>query len=281
MTDIHPTAVIDPQATIGEDVSIGPFTIIGPNVSIGNGTQIGSHCIIENHTSVGENNRISHHVCLGQVPQDLKYKGEPATLEIGDDNDIRENVTMHIGTDNGGGSTTVGNNNLFMVGTHIAHDCHVRNNCVIANNVMFAGHIVVEDFAVISGGAAITHFVTIGKHVFIGGLAGVVRDCPPFMSVDGHPARVHTVNKTGLLRRGFSVEQIEDLKQACRALFGKRCSNQAAALETLEQEFSDNQLVIELCDFVKQSTVAPNGRHLETLRKDHKITDSQSKQATS
>lgn len=270
MTEIHPTAVIDDAAQLGRDVKVGPYTIIGPNVSIGDGTRIGSHCIIENHTSIGANNAITHHVCLGQLPQDLKFKGEPATLEIGDENTIRENVTMHIGTENGGGKTTVGNRNLIMVGTHVAHDCHIRNQCVLANNVMLAGHIVVEDHAVISGGAAVTHYVTIGKHVFIGGLAGVVRDCPPFMSLDGHPARVHAVNKTGLTRRGFEDQTIEELKLACRMLFGKRVNNQAAALDELEQQHEGNETLMTLFEFVRNAAAAPNGRHLETLRRDNK-----------
>lgn len=270
MAHIHPTAVIDSGAQLDPTVRVGPFCVIGPHVRIGPGTTLGSHCVIENHTTIGADNRISHHVCLGQRPQDLKFRGEPATLEIGDHNDIREAVTMHIGTANGGGRTTVGSYNLIMVGAHVAHDCHVRNRCIIANNVMLAGHIVVEDHAVISGGAAITHYVTIGRYVFIGGLAGVVRDCPPFMSLDGHPARVHTVNKIGLMRHGFAAEAVERLKDACRALFNRRANNQAAALDELEARFADDAHVMDLCRFVRRSAAAPNGRHLETLRVDDK-----------
>ena len=135
MPDIHPTAIVHPHAEIADDVTVGPYTVVGPDVSVGPGTTIGAHTIIENHTSIGAYNRVGHFVHLGGLPQDLKYRGEPATLEIGDHNDIRENVTVHIGTENGGGSTSIDSHNFLMVGTHIAHDCHVRSHCIMANNV--------------------------------------------------------------------------------------------------------------------------------------------------
>ncbi len=273
MPKIHPTALVDPAARLADSVEVGPYSIIGPHVTVGDGTTIGAHSILENHLTVGTGNKIAHHVCLGSRPQDLKFRDEPATCTIGDHNDIRENVTIHIGTENGGGLTSVGSRNLLMVGSHIAHDCHVRNSCIFANNVLLAGHVIVEDHAIISGGTAVSHYVTIGKYAFLGGLSGVVHDCPPFMTSDGHPNRCRTVNVLGLTRHGFTRQTIDNLKRAHRALYSKRTEHIGNPVDILEQlvaEYADDASVQEFLEFFRRSVSAPNGRHAETERKDNK-----------
>jgi UDP-N-acetylglucosamine acyltransferase len=270
MPSIHPTAVVDRNARLADDVVIGAFTTIGPKVTIGRGTVVGSHCVLEGRTTIGQRNRIFHHVTLGQEPQDLKYRGEDAALEIGDHNDIREFVTMHVGTANGGGVTAVGSHNFIMVATHVAHDCRIGSHCILANNVMLAGHVEVQDHAVISGAAAISHFVTIGRFAFIGGVAGVVHDCPPYMISDGHPARVRSLNSIGLQRHKFEPQSIKALERAYLLVFGKRARSQAAGLEEVEATLGDDPCVRELVDFIRRGWSAPNGRYLELQRHDNK-----------
>jgi UDP-N-acetylglucosamine acyltransferase len=273
MPEIHPTAIVDRNAQIDDDVRIGPCTVIGPRVRIGRGTSVGSHCIIERRTVIGRYNRICHHVLLGGEPQDLKFRGEDTALIIGDHNEIRENVTVHVGTANGGGKTTVGSHNLLMVGAHIAHDCHVGDHCVLSNNIMFAGHISVQDYAVLAGGAAVTHYATIGRYAFIGGLAGVVHDCPPYMMSDGHPARVRSVNTVGLARHGFDPEVVEKLKKAYMLLWGqkaRRANRIGAALEEAEATLGDDPHVMELVNFTRRMVAATHGRHAESFRPDDK-----------
>jgi len=274
MPFIHPSAIVDRNARLADDVHIGPFTVIGPKVTVGRGTTIGSHCVIEGRTTIGDRNRIFHHVTLGQEPQDLKYRGEDATLDIGDHNDIREFVTMHIGTANGGGATSVGSHNLLMCGAHIAHDCHVRSHTILANNVMLAGHILVQDHAVISGGAAVQHYVTIGQYAFIGGLAGVVHDCPPFMMTDGHPAHVRGVNTVGLTRHKFEHETIRKLEKVFMLLFSKKAirgnGSFAAGLVEAEAIHGDDSAVAHLNDFCRNYANAPAGRSAEAQRADDK-----------
>lgn len=271
MPHIHPTAVVDRNAQLADDVVVGPFTVIGPKVRIGQGTVIGSHCVLEARTIMGRYNRVFHHVYLGGEPQDLKYRGEDGSLEIGDHNDIRENVSMHIGTDNGGGKSTVGSHNLIMVGAHIAHDSHVGDHCILSNNAMLAGHIVVGDHAILAGGAAVSHYVTIGRYAFVGGLSGVVHDCPPFMVSDGHPARARGVNSIGLTRHRFEEQTIENLKKAYLLLYSRRSGRSyAAALEEVEATLGDDPHVVELLDFARRTADALNGRYAESLRRDDK-----------
>jgi len=270
MPEIHPTALVDRNAKLADDVAVGAYAVIGPKVTIGRHTRVGSHTVIEGRTSIGHNNRIGHHVCLGQYPQDLKYRGEDSTLEIGDHNDIRENVTMHIGTENGGGRTAIGSHNYLMVGAHVAHDCIIGDHTILSNNVMLAGHIIIHDHAILAGGAGVSHYVTIGRYAFIGGLAGIVHDCPPFMATDGHPARVRSVNAIGLARHHFEDATIDQLKKAARILFPKAGGNLAAALEQVEAELGDDPCVAELVRFVRNRSAAPNGRHAETARRDDK-----------
>lgn len=273
MPKIHPTALVDPQAQLAEDVSVGPYSIIGPRVRIGRGSAIAAHVVIDNRTTIGEGNRIAHHVTLGQEPQDLKYGGEASELVIGDRNEIREHVTMHIGTDNGGGSTRVGSDNLLMVGVHIAHDSHIGDHSILANHIMLAGHTRIQDYAVISGGTGLTHYVTVGRYAFIGGMAGVVHDCPPFMICDGHPAKVRGLNAVGLERHGFNGLSIERLKHIYRTLYGPRGRREGRIediLDYFQSQYPDDPNVGELIDFVRRSVGTVNGRYAEVARRDDK-----------
>lgn len=279
MPEIHPTAIVDKNAAIHDDAVIGPFCVVGPHVAIGANTRLVSHVCVMNRTTLGQDNVVWPQATLGADPQDLKFYGEDTELLIGDFNQIRENVTCHIGTENGGGKTTIGDHNLVMAGVHVAHDCHVADHCILANNVMLAGHVSIEEHAVISGGAAITHYVTIGKYTFIGGLAGVVHDCPPFMVCDGHPSRVRGVNTIGLKRHRFPDETMARLKTAYRMLFRGHQNGEAEPLcgatmsesiERLEQEFSDDECISMLTSFVRRTAIGVHGRYREIVRNDNK-----------
>lgn len=284
MSKIHPTSVIDPKANIHDEAEVGPFCVIGPDVTIGRATRLIAHVSVFGKTVIGEGNVIWPQATLGGDPQDLKYAGEDVELIVGDQNDIRENVTINRGTGNGGGKTTVGNNNFLMACSHIAHDSHIGSHCVISNNVMLAGHITVGDHAIISGGAALTHYVTVGQYAFIGGLAGVVHDCPPFMLSDGHPSRVRNVNTVGLKRHRFPEETIGHLKIAYRYLFrpssnghsqGKSGNsddpaNVSEGIDRLRCEFPEDECITILTDFIERSAIGVHGRYRESERKDNK-----------
>ncbi len=270
MPEIHPTAIVDGAAELADDCVVGPYCVIGPHVTVGPGTRLDSHVVLAGHTTLGRGNHLFSHVVLGEAPQDLKYQGEPTTLTLGDDNEIREFVTMHTGTANGDGCTTVGDRNMFMVGAHIAHDSHIGNHCILANNVLLAGHITIEDCAVVSGGTAIHHFVTIGRYAFIGGNSGLVHDAPPFMVSDGHPARVRGVNLIGLQRHHFDEAHVEHLKYAYRLLYKREQGNQNGAIDALEAELPGVACIGELCDFARRAAGGVHGRYRETLRRDDK-----------
>ncbi len=216
---IHPTAVITPGAVIGDDVEIGPYAIVGANVRIGRGTWVGPHAVIEGRTTIGERNRIFQFASVGAIPQDLKYRGEPTELRIGNENIIREFATLHIGTEGGGGVTSVGNGNLFMNFSHVAHDCRVGNRAILANGATLAGHVLVDDFVIVGGLAAVHQFVRLGESAMLGGGAMVVQDVPPFCVVQGDRAGLVGLNVEGLRRRGFADEEVRALRAAYRALF--------------------------------------------------------------
>lgn len=218
---IHPTAVINPGAEIADDVEIGPYAIIGPHVRIGRGTSVGPHAVVEGWTEIGEENRIFQMSSVGAIPQDLKYKGEETRLRIGNRNTIREFSTLHLGTVTGDGETTVGDDNLFMAYSHVAHDCHIGNGVVMANCATLAGHVIVEDYAIIGGLCAIHQFTRIGAHAMIGGGTMVGHDVPPYTiaaTEDKRDATLRGLNLIGLKRRGFSDETISELKKAYRLL---------------------------------------------------------------
>ena len=200
---VHPTAIVEEGASIGANAHIGPFCIVGPHVEIGEGTVLKSHVVVNGHTKIGRDNEIYQFASIGEVNQDLKYAGEPTRVEIGDRNRIRESVTIHRGTVQGGGLTKVGSDNLLMINAHIAHDCTVGNRCILANNATLAGHVSVDDFAIIGGMTAVHQFCIIGAHVMVGGCSGVAQDVPPYVIAQGNHATPFGVNIEGLKRRGF------------------------------------------------------------------------------
>ena len=251
MIEIHPTAIVSKKVKLSDDIKIGPFTIIGDGVKIGPQTKIGANCIIEGNTSIGSGCEVFTGAVIGSRPQDLKYKGEKSFLEIGDNNIIREYCTFNLGTEEGG-RTKVGNNNLFMAYSHIAHDCIVGNNCVIANNGTLAGHVTIEDKAVVGGLVAIHQFVTIGSLSIIGGCSKVVQDIPPYSTCDGHPARVYGLNLIGLRRHGLDKKLIKPLERAFKVLFNSGLTVKHS-LEKVEKEVEPTPQVIYLVNFIKNS----------------------------
>jgi UDP-N-acetylglucosamine acyltransferase len=248
---VHPTAIVSKKARLADDIQVGPYTIIGDNIVIGSKTEIGAYCVIEGKTSIGNSCEIFTGAVIGSRPQDLKYKGETSSLEIGDNNIIREYSTFNPGTEENG-KTVVGNNNLFMAYSHIAHDCIVGNDCIIANNGTLAGHVTIEDKAVVGGLVAIHQFVRVGRLSIIGGCSKVVQDIPPYSTCDGHPARVYGLNLIGLRRNNTSKECIEQLSHAFKTLFNSGLSIKHA-LEKLEKEIKPCIEVSYLINFVKNS----------------------------
>lgn len=249
--EIHPTAIVSKKAKLGEGVSIGPYAVIGDNVTIKSDSRIGAFCVVEGNTTIGESCDIFTGAVVGSRPQDLKYKGEKSFLEIGDNNIIREYCTLNPGTGEGG-KTRVGNNNLLMAYSHIAHDCRVGNDCVIANNGTLAGHVTIEDKAVVGGLVAIHQFVRVGKLSIIGGCSKVVQDIPPFSTCDGHPASVYGLNLIGLRRNSVPKESIAQLDSAFKVLFSSGLSPRHA-LEELKKNTKPCAEVSYLIDFIKGS----------------------------
>jgi UDP-N-acetylglucosamine acyltransferase len=249
-TQIHPTAVVEPGAELGDGVEIGPYCTVGSEVRLGAGCILHSHAVVGGRTVVGPRTEIFPFASIGLRPQDLKYKGEPSTLEIGADNIIREHVTMNPGTDGGGMVTRVGDGCLFMVGAHIAHDCQVGNQVIMANNATIAGHVVVQDFAVLGGLSAVHQFVRIGRFAMVGGMTGVERDVIPFGSVLGDRARLSGINIVGMKRRGLSRDEIHDVRKAYRLLFASEGTFQER-LEEVAAEFTASAPVMEIVDFIR------------------------------
>ncbi|HYM71424.1 MAG TPA: acyl-ACP--UDP-N-acetylglucosamine O-acyltransferase [Stellaceae bacterium] len=220
MTQIHPTAIVAPGARLADDVVIGPYCVIGEHVVLAAGAALKSHVVVDGRTTIGEATRIFPFASIGSEPQDLKYDGEPSSLEIGRNNTIREHVTINPGTAGGGMVTRIGDNCLLMVGAHVAHDCQIGNHVIMANNATLAGHVVVEDYALLGGLSAVHQFVRIGRHAMIGGMSGVERDVIPYGQVMGDRARLYGLNIIGMQRRGFSRDDIQGLRNAYNCLFG-------------------------------------------------------------
>ena len=250
MTDIHPTAIVDPSAQIGENVVIGPFTCVGGEVVIGDGVELKSHVVLDGRTTIGRNCEIFPFASIGHRPQDLKYSGEDSVLNIGERNIIREYVTMNPGTQGGGMETRVGDDNLFMVGAHVAHDCIVGNHVIMANNATLAGHVIVGDFAIIGGLAAVHQFCRIGRHAMIGGMSGVENDIIPYASVMGGRASLSGLNLVGLKRRGFTKDEIGSLRVAYRQLFAEE-GLLSERIEDVAKQFPDLEAVMEIVEFVR------------------------------
>lgn len=257
MTDrIHPTAIIAEGAKIAEDVQIGPYCMIGENVEIGAGTVLRSHVVIEGHTYIGENNDIYPFAVLGMKPQHTQYKGEPSVLEIGHRNTIRESVTMHPGTAMDNMLTKVGDDNLFFVGCHVAHDCILGNHIIITNDSMLGGHVHIGDFAYIGGNSAVKQYVRVGKHAMISAMTGVTADVIPFGLVFGPRAVMTGLNLIGLKRRGFPRDQITTLRRAYRLLF----ANEGTFNERFEEVkslYGHEEEVQVILDFIKEGGDKP------------------------
>jgi UDP-N-acetylglucosamine acyltransferase len=249
--NIHPTAVVSKKANLAESAAIGPFSVIGDGVTIGGKVKIGSHCVIEGNTALGEGCEVYTGAVIGSRPQDLKYKDEKSYLKIGKGNIIREYCTLNPGTKEGS-STVVGDNNLIMAYSHVAHDCRVGNHCVIANAGTLAGHVTIEDGAVIGGLVAIHQFVRVGAFSIIGGCSKVVQDIPPYSTCDGHPARIYGLNLVGLRRNGVSKESIEQLDRFFKILFNSGLTR-VHALERIQDEKALSKEAAYLVEFVKTS----------------------------
>jgi len=273
---IHPTAIVSPGVEIGRDVDIGAYCVVGPHVVLNDGCKLHHHATIEGYTTLGEGCEVFPQAVLGTPPQDVKYGGERTYLQIGSRNVFREMVTAHPGTGNGGGLTRIGDGNLILIGAHIAHDCHIGNNCIIANYVQFAGHVHVEDNVNMGGHCAVHHFVTVGKHAFVGGMTRVSADVPPYMVVvaaRGSRAEVRMVNGVGLERSGYGQEDIAALKTTYMRLFSRRARLSGVGIrdrvQAVLQEEPLNPHVKYLCEFLMRSFAhGRHGRYLESLRAD-------------
>jgi UDP-N-acetylglucosamine acyltransferase len=228
---IHPSAIIDPAARIAEGVSIGPWTYIGPEVEIGAGCRIESHVVIKGPTRMGQNNRVFQFSTLGEDTPDLKYRGEPTTLTIGDNNIFREGVTIHRGTVQDRGDTLIGNDNLLMAYVHVGHDSVVGNHCILVNNAALAGHVVVNDWAILGGYTLVHQFCHVGQHAFTGMGSAVGKDIPAYVMVTGAPAQARSINMEGLKRRGFSKEDIAVLNKAFKTVYRRGLTLDDALLE--------------------------------------------------
>jgi UDP-N-acetylglucosamine acyltransferase len=254
---IDPRAVVDPSAEIDSSAVVGAYAVIGANVRIGPGTHVAPHAMVQGPTLIGARNRIFQFASLGDAPQDKKYAGEPTRLEIGDDNVFRESCTINRGTTKDRGVTTVGNDNLFMAYSHVAHDCVVADHCVFANTATLGGHVEVGDWVIFAGFSGVHQFCKIGAHAFIGNNTAVTRDVPPYLMVTGRPAEPHSINSEGLKRRGFTPEQIRNLKNAFRLLYRSDLKLEEAAqrLAALVPEQPELKIFVDFLGTTTRSIV--------------------------
>ena len=250
MSKIHPTAMIAAGAELGNGVEVGPYCVIGPQVALGDGVSLGAHVVVNGRTRIGVNSAIYPFAAIGHIPQDLKYDNEPSELFIGANNVIREHATMHPGTRGGGMATRVGDNCLFMVGTHVAHDCQIGDGVVMANNATLGGHVVVGEHAIIGGLAAVHQFVRVGKHAMVGGMSGVEHDVIPYGSVMGDRARLTGLNLVGLKRRRFDREVIHALRTAYRLLFASE-GTMAERIDDVVKLYEEYSCVMDIIEFMR------------------------------
>ncbi len=248
---VHGTAIVDPGAKLGDGVTVGPFCLVGPNVTLGDGVELISHAVVAGQTSIGARTKIFPFASIGHQPQDLKYKGEPASLSVGADCIIREGVTMNPGTAGGGSVTTVGDGCAFLANSHVGHDCRVGNNVIFSNNVMLAGHCNVGDFAIIGGGAAVIQFARVGAHSFLGGMSGLENDLIPYGMALGNRAYLSGLNIVGLQRRGFSRADVHGLRRAYRLLFAAE-GTLMERVEDVASEFGGQPIVEEIVAFIRE-----------------------------
>ena len=265
-TTIHPTAVVDPAASLGEGVEIGPYAVVQGPAVLGDGTQLMAHATVLGHTRLGSENVLYPGCVLGADPQDLKHRGEVTHLEVGDRNRFREHVTVHAGTVKGGGLTRVGSDGLFMAGCHVAHDAEVGDRVILANHVLLAGHVRVEDGAILNGAAACHHFTTVGRLAYVGGLSRITQDVPPFSIVEGHPARIRGCNVVGLRRAGVAEDAVLRVRDAIRSIYLSRSTTAAAAMRALEAEHPEDPLIAEVLGFIRAAGAGRQGRAREVPR---------------
>jgi UDP-N-acetylglucosamine acyltransferase len=250
---IHSTAIIAPGAELDSTVSVGPYAVIGEYVKIGAGTTIGPHAVIEGRTEIGCDNQIFQFTSIGAVPQDLKFSGEKTYLTIGSRNRIREFVTIHLGTETGNGITIVGNDNLFMAYSHIAHDCIVKDHIVMANAATLAGHVEVDDYAILGGLSAVHQFARIGCHVMASGGSMIGQDIVPYSIVQGDRARIVGLNLTGLKRRGFTSDALSNIKKMYKLVFRSNLNLDEAVVQIEAQFDGSQEEVATYLDFLKKS----------------------------
>ena len=250
MSQIHPTAIVAAGARLDDEVTIGPYCVIGEHVELAAGVNLKSHVVIDGRTKIGERTRIFPFASIGFETQDLKYKGEPSSLEIGHDNTIREHVTINPGTEGGGMVTRIGNHCLLMVGSHVAHDCQLGDHVILVNNGTLGGHVVMEDYAILGGLSAVHQFCRIGRHAMIGGMSGVERDVIPYGLAMGDRARLTGINIVGMQRRGFSRDEIQSLRNAYNCLFGDGGTLSERVDETARR-FGGVRPVDDLVAFIK------------------------------
>ena len=252
---IHQSSIIDQKAKIGKNVKIGPFCFVGPQVQLNEGVELISNVHIEGNTKIGKGTKIFPFASIGTAPQDLKYKGEANSLEIGENNVIREYVTVNPGTEGGGSKTIVGNNCLLMISSHIAHDCKIGNNVVIANNVPLGGHVTIEDFVIIGGNSAVQQFTRIGRLAMIGGMTGVLKDVIPFGLSFGNRNYLKGVNIIGLRRKKYDNKKIMELNEAYEKIFSS--NNLQENLSKINGEYQENDLVKEVTNFIEKDKKRP------------------------
>ncbi len=252
MATLHPTALVEPGAELADGVSVGPYTLIGSHVRVGPGTSIGNHTVLEGRTEIGADCRLGSHVVIGAPPQDVKYKGEPTQVVIGDRTLVREFATIHRASTGGAGVTRVGSDCFLMAYAHIAHDCHLSEGVIIASQAALGGHVEIGRCAMIGGVTGVHQFVRIGEYAFVGGCSAVTQDIPPYVKVVGNRAKPYGLNVVGLRRHGFSPAAIHALKLAYRIVFLSGL-NTSQALEKLEQDLSGSPAVQPFIDFIKRS----------------------------
>lgn len=252
---IHPTAQVHPEARIDSGAEIGPFCTIGPHVKVGKGTRLISHVCLEGWTEIGQDNTIFPFTVLGAIPQDLKYKGEPTKLIIGNKNTIRESVTMNLGTVQGGGVTQIGDDNLVMAYTHLGHDCRIANHCIIANYGGFAGHVILDDYVNIAGMTGISQFVRIGAYAYVAGQSGVERDVPPYcIAIGSRPCSLKGANIVGLRRRGIPADTIQKINEAIKLWMRPDVQKEQCLLE-IESQYGEYDEIKRFISFIRASEI--------------------------
>lgn len=250
MSTIHPTAVVEDGAAIGDDVTIGPYCVVGSDVELGDGVELKSHVIVAGRTRIGPNTHVFPYASVGHQPQDLKFAGEPSELEVGANCVIREHATLNPGTKGGGMVTRLGNNCVVMIGAHVAHDCQIGNHVILVNNATLGGHVSIGDYAIVGGMSGVHQFVRIGAHAMIGGMSGVENDVIPYGSVMGNRAYLSGLNIVGLKRRGFARDQIQQLRNAYRLLFAEEGTLQER-IDDVAESFVDDDAVMAIVNFMR------------------------------